>query len=161
MMGTPKSVVALLAAVVTLAPGIGSTGESTPEESAELTVEKACFRVRNTRSMSAFDDRHVYVRCIRDEHYLLTMQPACIGLENSIGVAVSNRFDRVCSNDGAWITYKDFGRTRRCGIVTVEAVADRNAALKLVEKRRKPAAEQRDREDKKKTAAPDGSGSRR
>jgi len=104
------------------------------------------------------DDRFVYVRCVRDKHYLLTMDNACIGLQNSIAVAVANGYDRVCSKDRAFITYREFNQIRRCGILNVEQVEDREAALKLVERLEAPdAAKAMD----KKTAAPDPSGERR
>ena len=121
--------------------GLALAGESTPSNEGEPTVVEACFRVRDTRSFDAVDDRFVYVRCIRDRHYLLTMDNACFGLENSIAVAVSNRFDRVCSNDRAWITYKDFNQTRRCGILTVERVDDREHALDLINIRKDSATQ--------------------
>jgi len=123
----------------------------------EVHAEKACFRVRDTRSLSAVDDRFVYVRCIRDRHYLLTVDNACLGLENSIAVAVSNKFDRVCSNDRAWITYKEFDQTRRCGILNVEEVSDRKRALQLVKERKAGPPGSNGQE---KTAAPEGSGGR-
>ena len=121
-------------------------------------AEKACFRVRNLRGMDAVDDRFVYVRCVQDKHYLLTMDNACLGLQNSIAVAVANGFDRVCSNDHAFITYREFDQIRRCGILNVERVGDRAAALKLVELRKKPAPA---KAEETKTAAPDASGGRR
>jgi hypothetical protein len=131
--------------------GLALAGESTPSNEGEPTAVEACFRVRDTRSFDAVDDRFVYVRCIRDHHYLLTMDNTCFGLENSIAVAVSNRFDRVCSNDRAWITYKDFNQTRRCGILSVEAVESREAALELIKKRKETSAAGREG----KTVAPD------
>ena len=137
--------------------GLALAGEPTPSTEGEPAAVKACFRVRDTRSFDAVDDRFVYVRCIRDRHYLLTMDNACFGLENSIAVAVSNRFDRVCSNDRAWITYKDFNQTRRCGILTVEKVDDREHALELINKRKDSAT----KEEQEKTAAPESSDGRR
>jgi len=130
--------------------------EAKPEK--EPKAKKACFRIRNTRSFDAVDDRFVYVRCVRDRHYLLTMDNACLGLQNSIAVALANGYDRVCSNDHAFIIYQEFDQTRRCGILNVEQVEDRDAALELVELRKKPEpAKGKD----KKTAAPDPSGGRR
>jgi len=129
-----------------------------PSTSEEPKAEKACFRVRYTRSFDAVDDRFVYVRCVQDKHYLLTMDNACLGLQNSIAVAVANGYDRVCSNDRAFITYREFDQTRRCGILKVERVEDRAAALKLVELRKKPAPA---KGEETKTAAPDDSGGRR
>ena len=115
-------------------------------------AEKACFRVRDVRSFDAVDDRFVYVRGVRNQHFLLTMENVCMGLENSVGVAIANGFDRVCSNDRAMIAYKDFNQLRRCAILKVEEVADRDAALKLVKERNAVPDDQADGE-KKKTAA--------
>ena len=81
------------------------------------------FNVRDVRSFDAIHDRYAYVRCRRGKHYLLTMANACLGLQDSIEVAVANDFNRVCSHDGAWLTYRDFERTRRCIILRVEAFA--------------------------------------
>jgi len=58
------------------------------------------FNVRDVRSFDAIHDRYVYVRCRRGKHYLLTMANACLGLQDSIAVAVANDFNRVCSHDG-------------------------------------------------------------
>jgi len=102
----------------------------------EPTVERACFRVRDTRGFEAMDDRFVDVRCVRDRHYLLTMETACFGLQESIRIAIGNEFDRVCSNHRAMISYRDFNRLKTCGILTVETVASREEGLELVEKRR-------------------------
>ena len=81
------------------------------------------FNVRDVRSLDAIHDRYVYVQCRRGKHYLLTMANACLGLPDSIAVAVANDFNRVCSHDGAWLTYRDFERTRRYVILRVEAFA--------------------------------------
>ncbi len=83
------------------------------------------------------------------------MENACFGLENSIAVAVSNRFDRVCSNDRAWITYKEFNQNRRCGILNVEEVAGWKQALERVEALKAPR-----KVEKEETAAPEESGGR-
>lgn len=147
-------IVFLLAGVSDVVPAQEGRESETVEEP---KVEKACFRVRDTRSIDAVDDRFVYVRCVRDKHYLLTMDNACLGLENSIAVAVSNRFDRVCSNDRAWITYKEFSQTRRCGILNVEEVSDREGALQLVKERKSGSSGSNGQEN---TAAPEGSDGR-
>ncbi len=78
------------------------------------------------------------LRCVRDKHYLLTMDNVCLGLQNSIAVTVANGYDRVCSNDHAFVTYREFDQNRRCGILNVEEVEDREAALKLIERRKAP-----------------------
>lgn len=129
---TAKLVLVLLVATV--------SGCTSAPDSAESSVESACFRVRDVRSFEAVDDRFVYVRCVRDRHFLLTMHIACLGLQDSIRVAIGNEFDRVCSTDRALITYRDFDRTRTCEILTVETVGSRERALELVEQRRGPNA---------------------
>ena len=61
-----------------------------------------CFNVRDVRSFDAIHDRYVYVRCRRGKHYLLAMANACLGLQDSIAVALDMvarrtlpRFDEV------------------------------------------------------------------
>ena len=63
------------------------------------------------------------------------MENACQGLQNSLAVAVASGFNRVCSNDRATLTYRDFDRTRLCVILSVEAVETRTAAQNLVARR--------------------------
>ena len=75
----------------------------------------------------------------------------------AIAVAVSNRFDRVCSNDRAWITYQEFNQNRRCGILNVEEVTDRERALELVKEWKAGPPGSNGQE---KTAAPERSGGR-
>jgi hypothetical protein len=69
------------------------------------------------------------------------MDNACQGLQNSLAVAVSSGFNRVCSHDRARLTYRNFNRTFHCGILRVEAVDDRAAAADLVKRRTKPETE--------------------
>lgn len=131
------------------------------EDDPEAKAEKACFRVRDTRSFEAVDDRFVYLKCVRNKHYLLTMDNACFGLQNSIGVAIASGFDRVCSNDHAMITYRDFNQTRRCGILDVEAVENRDGALEFIEERKRAAASKSTEGEGKKIAAPEETERRR
>jgi hypothetical protein len=87
--------------------------------------------VREVQSYDAFDDRHVAIETIRDESYLLTLDNVCFGLDTAIRIAISNDFNRVCSDDLAVITYRDFNRLDTCRILNVERVADHEAALEL------------------------------
>lgn len=105
----------------------------------DIPSKKTCFNVRDVRSISAVEDRFVYVRCIRDRHYLLTMVNGCIGLQNSISVAVANRYNRVCSLDRGVIVYKDFDLTRKCGVLLIEEVASRDAAIESIAKKKEAA----------------------
>jgi uncharacterized protein DUF6491 len=100
----------------------------------EPPAEKACFNVREARSFSALDDRHVYLEAPRNKHFLLTMVTGCFGLERSLQIAISNSLSRVCSVDFAEITYRGLsGELETCPIRQVEAVEDRAAAEQLAE----------------------------
>ena len=101
----------------------------------------ACFNVDNVRRYAALHERYVYVRVRSNEHYLLTLDRPCIGLPFASGIAISNEFSRVCSDTQAFITFKDGARTASCGIVRVEAVADREMAEKAVKNRTTPQPE--------------------
>ncbi|MCP4897058.1 MAG: hypothetical protein GY906_08790 [bacterium] len=119
---------------------VGTSMACTSTQQSSTTVdteagETACFNSREVLSFSGLHDRFVYVKSRRDKHYLLTMDRLCLNLRHSVGIAISNDFGRVCSNSGAWITYKDFNRASRCGILTVESVESRDEAQQLVERR--------------------------
>jgi hypothetical protein len=124
--------------VVTSAmPGCASTERADNREGQPAT-ENVCFNVLDIRSFDALHDRFVYLRCLRGKHYLLTMRPACLGLQDSLAVTVASGFNRVCSHDRAQLSYRSFDRTARCRIILVEAVEDREAAVALVEGRTSP-----------------------
>jgi len=134
-------IASLLGLILTVAGlGCGSTNRASQGEG-EPAAAEACFNVRDVLSFDALHDKYVYVRCRRGRHFLLTMGNICLGLRNSLAVAVSNDFNRVCSQDRATITYEGLGRTSRCQILWVEMVEDRVAAQKLVDRRTSPQAE--------------------
>jgi hypothetical protein len=119
--------------------GLGCTSTKSADNREDAPVaQEACFNVRDVLSFDALHDKYVYVRCRRGRHYLLTMENICLGLRNSLAIAVSNDFNRVCSQDRATIRYEGLGRTSRCLILWVEKVEDREAARALVERRTKP-----------------------
>jgi len=99
------------------------------------TAEPGCFNVRAVRDFTGLSNQYIYVQEARDNHFLLTMELGCFGLRNAIGIAISNRMSRVCSNDFAQVTYRDMGRPQRCRILEVEKVASEAAAEELVELR--------------------------
>ena len=98
--------------------------------------EPACFNVRDINNFDAIDDRFVYVEGRRDQHYLLTMDRSCFGLRSANGIAITNQMNRVCSNNFAKISYRDFGTTESCTIREVESVADKAAAVAIAERRK-------------------------
>jgi hypothetical protein len=103
--------------------------------------EEACFNVRNVSSFSALNERFVYVRLLRGESYLLTLDHVYTSLPFATGITISNTFSRVCSDTGAAITFTDFGGQVSCRIVRVEAVADKEQAERLARHRTTPRSE--------------------
>ena len=99
--------------------------------------EEACFFVRDARNFSALDDEYVYIEGRRNEHFLLTMWPGCIGLEGALNIALSNELNRVCSIDSATVTYRGLGQLQSCRVRRIEAVEDRAAAEALAEFRKR------------------------
>ena len=98
--------------------------------------EPACFNVRDINNFDPLDDSFVYISGSRNQHYLLTMQRSCFGLRNARGIGISNHLNRVCSNAFGEISYRDFDRVVTCGIRQIEAVADKDAARALAERRK-------------------------
>jgi len=127
----------MILVVTSAMPGCAST-ERDDSSKGQRATENVCFNVLDGRSFDALHDRFVDLRCLRGQHDLLTMQPACLGLQDSLAVTVASGFNRVCSHDRAELSYRSFDRTARCRIILVEAVDDRAAALALVEGRTKP-----------------------
>jgi hypothetical protein len=138
---TRRTLASLFVLIVTVAGTACTSTKEVEKIEGSPIAEDACFNVRDVRSFDAIHDRFVYVRCLRGKHYLLTMDNACQGLQNSLAVAVSSGFNRVCSYDRARLTYRNFNRTFHCGILRVEAVDDRAAAADLVKRRTKPETE--------------------
>jgi len=103
--------------------------------------EEACFNVRNADSFTALHEMFVYVRLLRGESYLLTLDHVYTRLPFATGITISNIFSRVCSDTGAAITFTDFGHQVSCRIVRVEAVADKEQAERLVKYRTTPRSE--------------------
>jgi hypothetical protein len=98
-----------------------------------------CFNIRQVNSWSAIDRDHVYLEERGDDNYLLTLFSSCPGLKFTQVIALSNHMGRMCPNDFGRITFRDAGNVRSCRIDDVERVADKAAAIALVEARNKDA----------------------
>ena len=108
--------------------------EST-DEAAEA-AQKVCINSNMVRSFDAFDDRHVYVRQGSNQHFLLTMNYRCLGLEWAQSIAFKDTTSRICSDGFGEIVYRDrtMGRgLQTCRIDTIQRVESREAAEELVE----------------------------
>lgn len=99
------------------------------------TAERACFNSRTVRNFDAVSDRYIYLEAMSDEHYVLTMDGTCIGLRGANGIALSNPMSRVCSNDLARVSYRQFGRVETCRIRIVEQVESEEDARRLIASR--------------------------
>ena len=133
---TGITVIALLSGCATTTTAESASSATSASGGAGMPVaEQACFNARTATNFSALSRRHVYVQGRRNEHYLLTMFNVCFGLRNASGIAIENTLSRVCSNTGATIYYRDFGRLEACRVSEVESVASRQAAQEIVELR--------------------------
>ncbi len=96
----------------------------------------ACFSVRGISNFAALNNQFLFIEGRRDNHFLLTLGRACFGIRGADNIAISNHIDRVCPNSQAKVTYVRFGDVEECMINQIEAVADRETAEMLVERRR-------------------------
>lgn len=125
----------LIILVLTLS-GCATSSEEVADESLG-TAERVCVSVRSISSFDAIDDEHIYIKATGNEHYLFTLYGICSGLRSAHGIAVRDTFSRVCSNSYGEIIYRDMGRgLESCRIRNVEAVANKDDAEGLVEKRK-------------------------
>jgi hypothetical protein len=107
------------------------------EEDAENQSSNVCVNSRTIRNFDAFTDEHIYVKEGGDDHYLFTMRGRCIGLKNSLAIAIKDTTSRVCSKSFGEVVYRDNrNRTTSCRIDTIEAVESKDDAKALVQRRK-------------------------
>src|SRR5690606_3528829 len=105
------SVLALVAAAVFPAAGTAQEGADADaieeiegiEEIEEIDIddlpppaEETCFYSRDIDRFSALSDSFVLLRDRSRKYYLLTMFPGCVGLDQSIRIALISDLQRVC-----------------------------------------------------------------
>jgi hypothetical protein len=138
MHNRPHTIAWLLGLVLTVSGLACTSTQEVDTSGSEPAAQRACFNVRNVDSFSPLHARFVYARLLGGESYLLTLDSVYTSLPFATGITISQEFSRVCSDTGARITYVDSGRPVYCRIVRVEAVANKEAAQKLVEDRTTP-----------------------
>jgi hypothetical protein len=121
-------------ATLSVAPPLAAEG---PDAQLQKGTKRTCFRVRETRGFHGLHDRYAYVKSARKQYYLLTIDQGCRGLNFTTWIAIANGFDRVCSNSGAMVAFREFGRLKTCRILEVEAVSGLQQAQDLVKDRTK------------------------
>lgn len=108
------------------------------QEGAENQSSNVCVNSRTIRNFDAFTDEHIYVEDRGSTHYLFTMRARCVGLRNSLGIAIKDTTSRVCSKGFGEVVYRDNrNRATSCRIDTIEAVESKDDAKALVEQRKK------------------------
>lgn len=134
---TTFSLVALVLAVPLA--GCASSG-ATAAKSTPPPGDEACFDASMATSFSYLHQRYVYVSDVGGKNYLLTLADECQALQNAMNLAISSRFNFVCSHSGAAITFMSFSQKHFCRILTVEQVKDKAAAEALVKERTTPSS---------------------
>jgi hypothetical protein len=137
----------LWAVILASFTGAASTQEiesdaSAPEDSdAAPSYAETCVNIQRAQDIVVLSDRHVYVRTLGGNHYLLTMTQTCRNLQRSYrsgGVRIQPYGRLVCPNDGSHLVYTWFDRESVCPIMTIDAVEDRMEARDLADHGRIP-----------------------
>jgi hypothetical protein len=138
-MGPGKSIVlAITALTIQASAGQESEIRSSDSETARhQPIEvpaKNCVNMARAKDIVALTDRHVYVRTIANNEYLLEMQRECRNLRRSSirGTARFEPFGReTCSGDGSHFVYDDAGRVSICPVGAVQPVEDLRQAQEV------------------------------
>lgn len=128
---TSRSALLVLSVALFLAAGCAST----PTQD-EASGERFCLKVREIKSYTALDTRHVLVKARVSDYYLFTLDYSCDGLAFAQGMAVEGTVNQVCDDGFGSLTYRDSSRgVRRCTILTIDPVKDADAARALIAER--------------------------
>jgi len=123
----------LLVVALLLAVGCASTPKQV-----ESGGERFCLKVREIKSYSALDTRHVLVKARVSDYYLFTLDFSCDGLAFAQGIAVEGTVNQVCDDGFGSLTYRDSSTgVRRCTILAIDPVKDADAARALIAERSK------------------------
>jgi hypothetical protein len=139
-----RSFAALLSLISMLVGFACTSTQSVDSSRSEKPATEACFDVNVVRTFSPLDMRFVYVRVRSDEHYLLTLDTIYPDLPFATGIRIAGSFNRVCSTSEAELTYASSTGPKTCRILSVEAVASKEAAEKLAKERSKPTPKEKD-----------------
>jgi hypothetical protein len=129
-MGCIRTVVGLAVAALALA----SCASAPPSPGS--SDDRGCINRHEINSITPLDDEHVLAKLSATRFQLFTVDQPCNGLRRARVVTISDATTRVCGDGTALISfnYPAVGPTR-CRIRRVEPVADKAAALELIESR--------------------------
>lgn len=124
-------ILALTCAAVVLGAHARAGEESKPD----LT----CINRREINAISALDDRHAFAKLSASRFYLLTLEKRCRGFKAARTIALERSSTRICG-DGASLLSFDYPAVgpMRCRIERIDPVADKSAALDLIDSRAGP-----------------------
>ncbi len=99
-------------------------------------AKRVCINRGAIDSIGALDDQHAFVKVGAARYYLFTTEKTCQGLKFARGFAIEASTSRVCGDGVSFLSFNDaaVGPTR-CRIEQIDSVADRAAALELIESR--------------------------
>jgi hypothetical protein len=100
---------------------------------------RVCIDRREINAITALDDEHVFLKLSAGRFYLVTVRKMCGGLRLARTIAIDSSGTRVCGDGNSLLSfeYPAVGPTR-CPIEQIESVADKGAALELIESRKGP-----------------------
>jgi hypothetical protein len=125
----------LLGMIVAISPLACTSAQHVEPSPRRKAASEACFNVRTVDSFTPLHEMYVYLRELDGKQYLLTLDRIYTSLPFATGITLYGTFGRVCSDTGAMITYTNLGNRVFCRIVRVEAVASKEAAMRIVRER--------------------------
>ena len=127
---TDVSALGLVALAVVLA---GCASTPAPKGSSD---DRGCIRRNEINAITPLDDDHILVKLSAARYQLFTVDPPCNGLRKARGITIADAAPRVCGDGTATIAFDYLGvGPTRCRIRRSEPVADKAAALELIEER--------------------------
>ena len=123
------------AAAATLACGASSARRPAVTSADEMT----CITRREINAIRPLDERHALVRLRAGDHYMLTLDAACVGLDAARTLVLDRSESRICGDGTSLVSYElpGVGPTR-CRVERIEPVESQAAAMELIEERKGP-----------------------
>jgi hypothetical protein len=102
-------------------------------------AKRTCVNGNEINAISSLDARHAFVKVGVRRFHVFTLDESCQDFARARRIAVSERSGRVC-NDGMTLLVFETpaAGTMRCRIEAIDAVADKEAARRLIESRAEP-----------------------
>ncbi len=126
----------LLAVAVVAGLGLAGCASSQPTDAASAT-DRVCVRVQQINSYEPIGDHHVVIKVSVSKRYLLTLEEICTGLNFARGITIADTSTQVCNDGFSFLAFQQPGHgARRCRIINLEEVENREAAEALVESRK-------------------------